>query len=73
VPERPLLEGALRKVRPRVDPQKYQIFDFYVNKDWPAEKVAACFGVSVEQVYQAKHRITEMIRAEVKRIEKEMF
>ena len=71
--EKNLLEGALRKVRPRVDPQKYQIFDFYVNKDWPAEKVAACFGVSVEQVYQAKHRITEMIRAEVKRIEKEMF
>lgn len=71
--EKNLLETALRNVKPRVDPRKYQIFDFYVNKDWPAQKVSACFGVSVEQVYQAKHRITDMIRAEVKRLEKEMF
>jgi RNA polymerase sigma-70 factor (ECF subfamily) len=62
----------LAKVKRRADPQKYQIFDFYVNKEWPAEKVAAKFGVSVDQVYMAKHRVTEMIKEEVKRLEKEM-
>jgi hypothetical protein len=49
-----------------------QIFDFYVNKDWPPEEVAAKFGVSVEQVYTAKSRITELIRKEAERLKKEM-
>ena len=70
--ERTLLQAALAKVKQRADPQKYQIFDFYVNKEWPAEKVASCFGVSVDQVYLAKHRVTELIKAEVKRLETEM-
>jgi len=43
-----------------------------VNKDWPPEKVAARFSVSVDQVYLIKHRVTESIRAEVTRLEKEM-
>ena len=69
--ERTLLDAAIDKVKRRVDPQKYQIFDFYVNKEWKAEKVAATFGVPVDQVYLAKHRITEMIKDEVRRLEKE--
>jgi DNA-directed RNA polymerase specialized sigma24 family protein len=56
----------------RVDPQRYQIFDFYVNKEWSPEKVAERFGVSVDQVYQIKHRVTDALRAEVSRLEKEM-
>jgi DNA-directed RNA polymerase specialized sigma24 family protein len=59
-------------VKRRLDPQRYQIFDFYVNKEWPPEKVAKAFGISVDQVYLAKHRVTEMIKAEVKRLETEM-
>jgi hypothetical protein len=55
-----------------MDPQKMQIFDFYVNKEWPPAKIAARFHVSVDQVYQTKHRLTEAIRAEVNRLEKEM-
>jgi RNA polymerase sigma factor (sigma-70 family) len=66
-----LVNAALAKLRRKVDPEKFQIFDFYVNKDWPAEKVAARFQVSVEQVYMAKHRITEMLKAEVRRLELE--
>jgi RNA polymerase sigma factor (sigma-70 family) len=69
--ERTILDAAIDKVKRRVDPQKYQIFDFYVNKEWKAEKVATTFGVSVDQVYLAKHRITEMIKEEVRRLEKE--
>jgi len=42
-----------------------------VNKNWPAEKVAATFGISVSQVYLAKHRVTEMIAAEVKKLEQQ--
>jgi RNA polymerase sigma factor (sigma-70 family) len=68
-----LVEAAIAKVKVRLDPQKYQIFDFYVNKGWPTEKVATAFNISVSQVYLAKNRITEMIKAEVKRLETEML
>lgn len=67
-----LLDAAIDKVRRRLDPQKYQIFDFYVNKEWPAEDVAKAFGISIDQVYLAKHRVTEMITEEVKRLEMKM-
>lgn len=67
-----LLDAAIAKVKRRFDPQKYQIFDLYVNKEWPPAKVAKAFGVSIAQVYLAKHRVTEMITEEVKRLEIEM-
>jgi RNA polymerase sigma-70 factor (ECF subfamily) len=69
--EKNLLNAAVTSVKRHIDPQKYQIFDFYVNKDWPPSKVAARFGVSVDQVYLIKHRVTETIRAEVKRLERQ--
>jgi len=67
--EKNLLDAAMATVKRRLDPQKYQIFDLYVNKGWPPEKVAATFGISVDQVYLAKHRTTELIKEEVKRLE----
>lgn len=67
-----LLDAAVANVKRRVDPLKYQLFDCAANKEWPAEKVAKTFGVPVEYVYMAKHRVTEAIRDEVKRLEKEM-
>jgi len=67
-----LLEAATAKVKRRVEPQNYQLFDFYVNKDWPPDKVAGMFGVTVDQVYHAKHRLTEMIKEEIKRLESEI-
>jgi RNA polymerase sigma-70 factor (ECF subfamily) len=70
--EKNLLDAAIARVKRRLDPQRYQIFDFYVNKEWPPEKVAKAFGITVDQVYLAKHRVTEMIKAEVKRLETEM-
>ena len=68
-----LLDAAVDKVKRKLDPQKYQVFDCYVNKEWPPEKVAEVFKISVDQVYMAKHRITEMIKSEAKRLETEML
>lgn len=64
-----LLEAAIAKVQRNIEPEKYQIFDFYVNKDWPPAKVAERFHVSVDQVYLVKHRVTEAIRKEVERLQ----
>ena len=60
--EKNLLNAAMTKVKRRLDPQKYQIFDLYVNKEWAPEKVAAAVGLSVDQVYLAKHRTIELIK-----------
>jgi len=68
-----LFQAALVNLRRKVDPHKFQIFDFYATKEWPAEKVAERFQVPIEQVYLAKHRITEMLKAEVQRLERESF
>lgn len=68
-----LLDAAIARVKRKLDPKRYQVFDFYVNRDWPPEKVASALNISVDQVYMAKHRITEMIKSEAKRIEDEML
>ena len=70
--EKNLLDAAISKLKRRLNPQKYQIFDFYVNKGWPPGKVAGTFGISVSQVYLAKHRVTELIKTEVERLRVEM-
>ncbi len=71
--EKNLLNAALKKVKRNLEPEKYQIFDFLVNKEWPAEKVAKTFSISVNQVYIAKHRITEQIKHEVERLQKKVI
>ena len=70
--EKNLLDAAIAIVKRRVDPLKYQVFDLYVNKEWPPEKVAECFHITVDQVYVIKHRITDTIRTEVKRLQKDI-
>jgi len=67
-----LLEAALIRLKRRFDPLKLQMFDFYVRKEFSAEEVAARFGVPVEQVYLAKHRVTEALKAEVERLERDV-
>jgi RNA polymerase sigma-70 factor (ECF subfamily) len=71
--EKNLLAVAVTKARRCLDPKLYQIFDFYVNKEWEAERVAKAFGMTVNQVYQAKHRVSELITREVERLKKEMI
>jgi RNA polymerase sigma-70 factor (ECF subfamily) len=71
--EQNLYDAAVTRVKRRLDPQKYQIFDFYVNKQWTPGKVAKTFGISINQVYLAKHRVVELIKEEVKRLEAEMI
>jgi RNA polymerase sigma-70 factor (ECF subfamily) len=66
--QKTLFDAAINKVKTSQDSEKYQIFDFLVNKQWSPEKVSKSFGISVNQVYLAKHRITELIKKEVERL-----
>ncbi len=67
-----LLEAAVANVRRRTDPHQFQLFDLYVNREWSPERVVRTLGVSANQVYLAKHRVTELIQDEVRRLEKEV-
>ncbi len=69
--EKTLYAAGLQRVKLRLDPQKFQIFDFYVTREWPPEKVAQTFNVAVNQVYLVKNRVTEMLREEIRRLERE--
>ena len=66
-----LYDAALAAIRRRIEAQTCQLFDFYVNKEWLPAKVASTFNVSEAQVYLAKHRITEMLKQEVARLDRE--
>jgi RNA polymerase sigma factor (sigma-70 family) len=68
-----LTEAAISNVKRRLDPKKYQIYDFCVNKKGSLEKAAPMFGVTVEEARKAVESIEEMIAAEVKRLEREML
>jgi len=67
-----LLEAAIQRVRRQVDPKQFQIFDSYVLKQWPVDDVKKTLGVSAAQVYLAKHRISALIKKEIKKLEAKM-
>ena len=64
-----LLSTAIARVKRKVDARQYQIFDCYVMKEWPVKKVAKELGVSVTQVYLAKHRVSAVIKKELNGLE----
>jgi RNA polymerase sigma factor (sigma-70 family) len=70
--EKNLLEAAITNVKRAVDPEKYQIFDLCVKKEWAPDRVAEAFSIPIAQVYLAKHRLSELIKEEVKRLTAEV-
>ncbi|MDB6017240.1 MAG: polymerase, sigma-24 subunit, subfamily [Pedosphaera sp.] len=63
--EKNLMEAAIERVKKKVEPKQYQIFDLYVFKSWPASKVAQVLKVSAGKVYLTKHRISHLIKKEI--------
>lgn len=64
-----LMEAALARVKGRIHPRQYQIFDLYVLKEWPVREVARTLNVNAAQVYLTKHRVSGLVREELKRLE----
>ncbi len=65
-----LADAALARVKAQVSPKQYQVFDYYVVKQWEAKKVQAHLGVSMAQVYLAKHRVGAVLKRELAKLEK---
>jgi RNA polymerase sigma factor (sigma-70 family) len=65
-----LFDAAITRVKKKIEPKQFQIFDCYVRKEWPAQKVAARLGVNVGQVYLARHRVGALLKKEIRTLEK---
>lgn len=63
-----LADAALARVKAQVSPKQYQIFDCYVIREWDADKVKSQLGVSMSQVYLAKHRVGKILKKELARL-----
>jgi RNA polymerase sigma-70 factor (ECF subfamily) len=66
--KRNLAGAALARVKAQVSPKQYQIFDCYVVKQWEAKRVQRHLGVSMAQVYLAKHRVGAVLRKELAKL-----
>jgi RNA polymerase sigma-70 factor (ECF subfamily) len=64
-----LMDAAIDRVKRKVNPRQYQLFDLYVIKQWPVEDLIETFQVSADQVYQAKSRVSALIRKELQSLE----
>jgi RNA polymerase sigma-70 factor (ECF subfamily) len=64
---------ALQKVRQEVAYEQFQMFDCYALKGWTVEEVAQRLNVTVSAVYNAKYRISRLIKEEVQRLEEKMI
>ena len=69
--EKNLVDNAMRRIKTRVRPKQYQIFDMYVVKELSPSHVMQALNVSRAQVYLAKHRVSALIKKEVDRLEAE--
>ena len=66
-----LADAALARVKAQVSPKQYQIFDYYVVKQWDASKVQDHLGVSMAQVYLAKHRVGSVLKKELAKLDQD--
>jgi len=64
-------DAALSRVKSQVSPKQYQIFHYYVIKQWDAKKVQDHLNVSMAQVYLAKHRVGAVLKRELAKLEED--
>ena len=68
-----MADAAMERVKRRVRPEQFQMFEFAVLKRWPVRKVAEALGVTITQVYMARHRVGKLVKSEVRNLERRML
>ncbi len=68
-----IMDAAIKRVKKRVSPEQYQMFDLCSFKQWPIKRIAHELGVSMGKVYLAKHRVSMLLKSEVKALERKMI
>jgi len=67
-----LLEAAIENVKAQVNPKQFRIFHRCMVENQSAGEVAKTFEVNIAQVYLAKHRVSALVKKEVKSLEAKM-
>jgi RNA polymerase sigma-70 factor (ECF subfamily) len=60
-----LLEVAITRVKNKVDPRDFQIFDLSTSQNWSPGRIAQAIKTNVANVYLVKHRVKKLIEKEV--------
>ena len=68
--ERNLFARAMERVREQINERQFQVFDLLISKEWPAADVAQTLGISVARVYLTKHRVSALLKREVRHLER---
>ena len=71
--QRSVMACALERVKQQASPRQFQIFDLYVLQNWPVGDVARTLRISAGQIYVAKHRVSALLKKEVKRMEQQRW
>ncbi len=66
--QRNVMVAALERVKMNVSPKQFQIFDYHVIHGMKPMEVHRKLGVSVAQVYIAKHRVGKLLKKEIEYI-----
>lgn len=66
------LEEALRRIKPEVRPEHYAVFVASSVEGQDTETVTKLYGISGDNLYQIRKRLTAKLRETVKRVLKEM-
>jgi RNA polymerase sigma-70 factor (ECF subfamily) len=70
--ERNITDVAIEHVKRRINPKHYQLFDLYVFQHWPVHKITKALKVNRGWVYLVKHRVSALVRQEIKALKKQM-
>lgn len=63
--ERNLIEAALRRLKTKVEPKHYQIFDLCVRRKWTPAKIAKALKINRAKIYVVKHRVGHLFKKEL--------
>jgi len=65
-----LLQSALQRVRGRVEPRTWQIFEWLAIEQRPVREVAELLGMRLGSVQAARYKVQKLLRDEVVALEK---
>ena len=63
-----VMKAAIERVKMKVSPKQFQIFDYNVIRGMKPIEVHRKLGVSIAQVYLAKHRVGAVLNKEIQYI-----
>ncbi len=68
--EKNLLDAAIERVKRKVKPKQYQLFDCFVLRGWPMSEITQKLKVSMGQVYFARVKVSALVQKEFRELER---